>query len=376
MLLDELAKELVENTSALVGGRTINIMDPKGIIIASTEPERVGSYHQGAREAAQTGKMVCIYRDQLDRYPGAKEGCNMPLRLGGSIIGVVGIYGDPDQIRDVAHLLDVYATKYYQLEAMLRPRMAENAMRIQLLLNLLSPSAGAISVANGLLEKLDIQFQYPIHTVVVSAGADMPLPENGEQLHRLLDSLGFQRKHRDVWGIVENRMVLLCSDCPDRRVDSLRALNQEGYRVSLGMPSPGIHDIQTAYDQASILAESGPGAFNDMTELATRCHYLISRTAGQEKPFLEQRYQALLDVYGEVNGRAMLESIQAYYDCQRSVTEAARQQFVHKNTLQYRVKRVLEALGLTDLPAFYQEYLVRLLLEHVHRKSGSQDLEK
>ena len=67
MLLDELAKELVEVTSSLVGGRTINIMNPEGIIIASTEHERVGSFHQGAREAVRTGKIVNISKDQVDR---------------------------------------------------------------------------------------------------------------------------------------------------------------------------------------------------------------------------------------------------------------------------------------------------------------------
>lgn len=376
MLLDELAKELVEGTSALVGGRTINIMDPNGIIVASTEPERVGSYHQGAREAALTGKVVNIYRDQLSRYPGAKEGCNMPLRLGGSIIGVVGIYGDPDQIRDVAHLLEVYATKYYQLEAMLRPRMAESAMRIQLLLNLLSPPNAAMSAAYNLLERLDIHFQYPIHTVVISAKDSKKLSGNGELLHQLLDGLGFQRKHSDVWGIVEERMVLLLSTCDDRSIPSLRALNSQGYRVSLGSPSTALMEIQWAYDQASILADTAPGDYNDIARLDIRCHYLLSRTAGQEKELLEDMYCRLQETYGESNCRVMLESIEAYYDCQRSVTEAAKQQFIHKNTLQYRVKRVLETLNVTTLPAFSQEYLVRLLLEHSHRKSRSQGLEK
>lgn len=82
MLLEELAKDMVEVTSALIGGRTINIMNTDGVIIASSERERIGSYHQGAREAVRTGKVVNIRKDQLDRYPGAKEGCNMPLQIG------------------------------------------------------------------------------------------------------------------------------------------------------------------------------------------------------------------------------------------------------------------------------------------------------
>ena len=58
MLLESLAKELVRVTSELVGGRTINIMNTEGYIIASTEPERIGTFHQGALEAVRTGKAV------------------------------------------------------------------------------------------------------------------------------------------------------------------------------------------------------------------------------------------------------------------------------------------------------------------------------
>ena len=36
MLLEELARELVPVTSQLLGGRTLNVMDTNGVIIAST----------------------------------------------------------------------------------------------------------------------------------------------------------------------------------------------------------------------------------------------------------------------------------------------------------------------------------------------------
>ena len=41
-----MAQDFVEATSSLVGGRTINIMDREGTIIASTEQERIGTFHQ------------------------------------------------------------------------------------------------------------------------------------------------------------------------------------------------------------------------------------------------------------------------------------------------------------------------------------------
>ncbi|MBR3973779.1 MAG: helix-turn-helix domain-containing protein [Oscillospiraceae bacterium] len=376
MLLEELAKDMVEVTSTLVGGRTINIMNTSGVIIASSEHERIGSFHQGAWEAIRTGKVVNIKKDQLDRYPGAKEGCNMPLRVNGTIIGVVGIYGDPEEIRDIAHLLEVYAAKYYQLEAMLRPRLSESTLRSQLLLSLLSPPNGILAAAHSLVENLNIHFQFPIYTVVISSPWGLSQIEKGQKLSQKLEMLNFLKKQHDVWGIVDGRMVLLCSTLEGRDVASLHALTDDSYRVSLGMPSGSLWEIQHAYDQASILDLSSAGSFSDIRHLDTRCSYMLSRTAVQEEAFLKELYQKLLDAFAPDDCALLLESAKAYYDCGRSVSTAAQQQFVHKNTLQYRVKRLLEVLELGRLSAFRQEYLVRLVIEYHYRKSRSQDLEK
>ena len=373
MLLDELARELVEVTSALVGGRTINVMNTDGIIVASTERQRIGSLHEGAREAVATGKTVNISRNQLDRYPGAKEGCNMPLRVNGAIIGVVGIYGEPEQIRDIAHLLEVYAAKYYQLEAMLRPRLAESTLRSQLLMSLLAPPNGAMSAAHSLMETLNIRFTFPVYTLVVSTERGSGLAEKNRKLVCRLEEKGFLRKQADVWGMVDERLVLLCSERPGKGADELLEYLKTvpEYRISMGMPGYSLLEIPGAYEQASTLDLSPVGPVNDMRKTGTRCSYMLSRTAGEEAAFLNTLADRLADAFGPAECQILLESVKVYYDCGRSVTAAAQQLFIHKNTLQYRVKRVLEELKISQLPPFYQEYLLRLLIELLYRKSRS-----
>lgn len=363
MLLDELAAELVEVTSSLVSGRTINVMDTEGIIIASTEKRRIGTFHQGAREAVLTGKLVNIRKDQLDRYPGAKEGCNMPLRVNGSIIGVVGIYGDPDEIRDVAHLLEVYADKYYQLETMLRPRLAESGLRSQLLTQLLTPGGGDSAAIRGLMEALDLELRFPVQVAVIAA-EERDLPRAEKKLTQLLSDRGFLRKDADVWGIVKDRMVLLASSLPDRDMHGLTELvrREPGWRLSLGAEADAASRIVGAYLQAMTMDAALEGPVNDIRELPTRCGYMLAKTGHEEAPFLDGLAARLEEAFGPAERKVLLLSIKAYYDCDRSVGTAAQKLFIHKNTLQYRVRRVLEVLELTKLPAFWQEYLIRLLI--------------
>ncbi|MBQ3488837.1 MAG: helix-turn-helix domain-containing protein [Clostridia bacterium] len=363
MLLDELAKELVEVTSSLVGGRTINVMDTEGVIVASTEHHRIGTFHQGALEAVQTGKPVNIRRDQLDRYPGAKEGCNMPLRVNGTVIGVVGISGDPEEIRDVAHLLEVFAAKYYQLETMLRPRLAESGLRSQLLTQLLTPGGGNPAAIRGLMEALNVELRFPV-TAAVIAVPEIGRSRTEKKLTQLLSDQGFLKKDTDVWGIVKDRMVLLAGDLPDRDVRDLGALAQAdpGWRISLGSAVMSVPQIVGSYLQAVTMDAALAGPVNDIRELPTRCGYMLARTGHLEADFLEGLAAKLEETFGPGESRALLLSLRTYYDCDRSVGTAAQKLSIHKNTLQYRVRRVLEVLELTKLPSFWQEYLIRLLI--------------
>lgn len=370
MLLEELANELVEVTSSLVGGRTINIMNTSGVIIASTEHHQIGSFHPGAMEAIRTGKVVNIYRNQPDCYPGCKEGCNMPLRVNGNIIGVVSIFGDPDQISDIAHLLEVYATKYYQLESLLQPRLAEATMRSRLLMNLLSPTDSSMSGAHALMEGLNIHFHFPLYTVVISSGNHLSLPEYADPLYQKLKNLSFLRIQYDVWGIVDERMVLICSSLESRDIYSLDVLTQSGYRVSLGSPCDALWQIQNAHDQAMVLDFlPAPENFRDISDTKTRCRYTLSRTAGLESEYLKALHQKLLDAFGQEGCSTLLESILCYYENGKSVSAASNQLFIHKNTLQYRVRQVLETLQIDNLSSFMQEYLVRLLIGYIQRIS-------
>ena len=375
MLLEELAKDLADVTSSLIGGRTINIMNTDGVIVASTERDRIGSFHQGARDAVRTGKVVNIRRDELERYPGAKEGCNMPLRLNGSIIGAVGIYGNPEEIQDVAHLLEVYAAKYYQLEALLRPRLSESVLREQLLTSLLSPPNSSISAATNLMNTLNIRFQFPVYTFVFSASENAGDRELFESLCPSLEVLGFLNRQCDVWGIVDGRLVLLCSQLENRDIDQLLTLSGQGFRVNLGLPCLHLWEIQEAYYQAALLDSVSKQPKNDIRHIQTRCLFLLGSTAAGETAFLENLFQMLKTAFSDEEIRILMHSVNTYYNCARSISAAAEQLFIHKNTLQYRIRRVLEALEITKLPAFWQEYLLRLLALHTQSNLRSQDLE-
>ncbi len=94
------SQEISERIGAILN-KNVNIMDEEGIIVASTDPSRIGMLHVGARKLIERNDI------EMDIYPeenlrGMKEGINVPIHIDGRTIGVIGVTGNPDELRDIA----------------------------------------------------------------------------------------------------------------------------------------------------------------------------------------------------------------------------------------------------------------------------------
>ena len=319
-------------------------------------------------------------KEQVADYSGAREGCNMPLRVNGTIIGVVGIWGDPPEIKALAHLLEVYAAKYFQLEAMASPRLADRELRGRVLRALLAPADRAMADAKVLMDSLGLRLEFPLQVIVFSDRTGAARSERQEQLLNFLAAQGWLRPERELWGTVDDRLVLLCA-CAGHCAaalyhrDAAHAGVLADYRLCIGDVCRTEWDIAAAYQQAAALEAVSPRAVSDLRDPSTRCDYLLYSAAIRDADFLEELYARLGDAFRESELPLLFQTAECYYRHGRSVTQAASELFIHKNTLQYRVRRLLEALELERCGPFQEEFLMRLLLEHHKRKQSRQALE-
>lgn len=90
------AEEIVQAVKD-VCGHDINFIEPSGRIFASTNPVRVGQYHEAARKAAKTGETLEVL--QAEDYFGTQPGVNIPLSHEGETVAVIGITGEPEEVR-------------------------------------------------------------------------------------------------------------------------------------------------------------------------------------------------------------------------------------------------------------------------------------
>ncbi len=102
----------------------VNVMDSQGLILGSGEPERVNTRHEGAQLVLANGRVVEIDAQTAIHLKGVQPGINLPLMLDQRLIGVLGITGEPEQLRTYAELVRMTA----EMLVGQRNQQAETAM--------------------------------------------------------------------------------------------------------------------------------------------------------------------------------------------------------------------------------------------------------
>lgn len=112
MLDPDLANRFVERISTCTD-YNINIMNESGVIIASRDTGRIGSYHETAHQIIKSGQDMIAVKDS-ENYLGVKSGVNLLVHDGKRPVGVVGVTGDPEKVQEIALIIKM------ALESMLR----------------------------------------------------------------------------------------------------------------------------------------------------------------------------------------------------------------------------------------------------------------
>lgn len=371
----KLAQDFVEATSLLVGQRTINIMDQKGIIIASTEKHRIGDFHQGASEVLATGKPVRIKKEDLPRYPGTKEGYNMPIFLNDEIIGVVGIFGCEEEVQSIANLLRVYVTQSFSQLQMTQKQNLEAELRNQLLRLLLFGGKSQKEMITKLCGMLDLQLKFPVRIILLYERAAERNMKHLLDYHQFIQNLIWKNvldRRCDVFGIQNADYVILLGESGElletrKRLDKLlQEIEREAvWDAAVSSLCRNMEEVSEGMKEVSVLRNRRGGMIQNLEEHTCRMQYLMGRFTVQDGARTVVRMlRRLEDQHGEKQAEQLLQTAQVYYEYGGSVAKAAEKLNLHKNTLLYRMKQLYQTLELEQDTVFVREFFIRMLLEY------------
>ncbi|KIL49442.1 CdaR family transcriptional regulator [Jeotgalibacillus soli] len=103
-LVPELSKKIIKEVQ-LVMTENIIVVDERGIIIASTDEGRIGTFHEGATIVMKTKQKLYITKEKAEKLEGVKPGINLPITFENEVIGVIGITGIPVDVEPFAEII-------------------------------------------------------------------------------------------------------------------------------------------------------------------------------------------------------------------------------------------------------------------------------
>ncbi len=101
-IANKLIQSITEELKSVVN-QDINYFNKDGYIIASTDKNRIGNYHEGAKIVLETKKELSIESDK--DFIGSKQGINLPVYLNDSVVGVVGITGVKAEVEQYGKII-------------------------------------------------------------------------------------------------------------------------------------------------------------------------------------------------------------------------------------------------------------------------------
>ncbi len=331
--------------------QNINLMDADAVVIASTDPARIGSPHRAAEEVLRTGRPVLV------SHPGAgtddRPGINLPLTIDGEVSGVIGVTGEPGDVEPLAQV--VVLTVELLIEQDREHRTSAAARReARELIAALSSAGQSLEALGELLSSAGMS-RGP-WSIGVWAGEEprrdgsAAPPDNAEQLVRQVNdgaSPGVPGRGRAVvwrgllWVIAQAETLDGELAGKDARRFIVSAVSEIGVLRSWAQD-------MTGFSGRAVLMVAPRDEFAPPAELAVLAAHARSGALSR----LAQHVAGL--------SAGQREAIRALSSAE-SLSEAARRLFLHRNTLLQRVTRIQELTG-RDLHTPEDIVILRLAL--------------
>ena len=346
-----LAQQIV-NTVKDLCGQNVNFIDCSGTIFASTDEARIGTFHEIGQQAAQSGSVIEVREN--DRYTGTQEGVNLPVYHNHKMIAVIGISGNPDEVRKYAKLAERITRlliREKELDAFNRSEAEKKSYVIRALIEQedIHPEYLRENLSKwNISEKKNWQLLRLKLNETESLSFSPSLDSSIQKLLLKLDCQLFTFVYPDEYlavmdSEVFHRQRTLLTDFAQKYTDSLC--------IAVGNPVL-IHNLSDSAFSAEIALKSLPSGKNYAEAAGLDLELILaSVNSRNKKVFLEKTLSKL--------SQEDLELLRIYFSCDMSLKKTCEETFLHKNTIQYRLNQIHRKCGYN--PREFQD-AVRLYL--------------
>jgi carbohydrate diacid regulator len=343
MLLPELAEKIVNEVRKLIG-EDIIVVNIAGIIIASTDMERVGTFHEGALIVSSQKRKLIITKEDQYKLQGVKAGISFPIFFQNDVIGVIGITGEPEKVNPFGEII----------RKMTELLISENHYAEQFDWQSRAIEAFVFDLIQGRVwdqtflnraQLLGIDLSVQRKVAIVELGS-IGQPINRDGWYSILD--WFSRYPNDVplrWG--NERIVILLANSKKEKKETLQSRLQNfisftqkqiGSPAFLGIgQTVSAQDLRVSYRQAEralkIAQKEDRPVFDEDLTLDIVFEEVNSDT----------KYEFIKRTIGPIlSDQELILTMKELFNQNHSLKNTAQAMHIHINTLHYRLKKVEE----------------------------------
>ncbi|MGY4674139.1 CdaR family transcriptional regulator [Ursidibacter arcticus] len=350
MKLNKTIAQLIVRRTMQIIPNSVNVMDENGIIIASGDVARLNQRHTGAILVLRNNRAIEIDDELAKKWNyEARAGINLPITYLGSNIGVVGISGDPNNVRPYAELVKMAAELIVEQSALLEKERWDRRYKEEFVLQLVR---GGLSHKQISQQATFFQLEARAYTVILiklqSATA--------ENLQLLLAH--FEHHFSNIaTAVVDLDKVILIYPLT-HNLDALKrskillelipnTLSIGNYRIVVGMSVSTLSQLDFAYQTALQTLNYVEGIHSKKIlhffldyKLPALLADFVHSWQGKE---LLAPFHTLIE---HDDCRLLLKTLQQYFLSNCDLSHASQKLFIHPNTLRYRLNKIEQITSL------------------------------
>ncbi len=359
IITEDVAQPIVDQMIKVID-YNVNIMNDKGVIVASGDQSRIHQIHQGALEAIELKRERIIYRSDYKNMMGTVMGVNVPIEINSNIIGVVGITGDPTNIYKYIHIIKVTVESLLKQQLLIEQLRYKQTELEEWIQNLADVNFNDFSLLNSKAEYLNIDTNKSCSIVVIEIKDFNKTISDFEKLRQQEKEINRTIKlffHQSIFqtylskGIFVVGYPILNENDRNRCMDTCGKIHKQLVNDSLmnyigiGETKRGIYgyrlSIFEALQSIDIIKQ-----VNSKQKVASITDWGIVQLIAQipasvRKNYISQFSDNKHKLYGELE-----ETLNMYLGSNLNIKETSEKMHIHRNTLVYRLDKIKEIWGL------------------------------
>lgn len=361
-----LAQDIVESMKSIIH-QDINFISKDGLILASTDKNRIGDIHGGARKVLKTNQPLIIEYD--GQYKSTRQGINLPIFLEHEIIGVIGITGKIEEVAEhgeiIKKMTEILIRENIYKEVLFNRRDINSqiidyiyneerdihSLKMLYNVNLDTPRFALIGVANSSDGAFSVENVSSIYSYLNST-----LGNNEENIYDIRGDFVIILMQAQSYNHLRN--------VAETSIDYFHKKFNMDFTFGIGVENSRREGLRESINQAKVAVEWS----TNYTKEAVSFYEELKEGVILNNVSFPDSTVYLKQIFNDLD-EEMIEEIfdflAVFEKNNGSLNKCAKELYIHKNSVQYKINKIKKVIGLDprNLSDFFLLNLAKIVYQ-------------